>query len=157
MSCWAVGCIHSVPKGHAAPKRTGAPRPGDNEIRDRIECSAAAVATTIGTTSIRYAYLSQRGYYPDGTCKCTRHQVRTIPCIRPSNGVSLPCVSLSSPLLHLKDLVFNAGLPLAMIVPGLCCCSPEQGESGLFPSVSQLHARSQPRAVLRVRRPRPRG
>lgn len=62
-----MGCIHSAPKGPGGGRRSGgAPRAGDSEIRDRIECSPATVRTTIGTTTIRYAYLSQRGYYPDG-------------------------------------------------------------------------------------------
>jgi hypothetical protein len=69
-----MGCIHSAPKhgrGGSLGGRSrqgGPPRASDSEIRDRIECSPAAVTTAVGTTTLRYAYLSQRGYYPDGAC-----------------------------------------------------------------------------------------
>lgn len=67
-----MGCIHSAPHKHGGRgagrggRQGGAPKASDSEIRDRIECSPAAVTTTVGTTTLRYAYLSQRGYYPDG-------------------------------------------------------------------------------------------
>jgi hypothetical protein len=68
-----MGCIHSAPKhgGRGSSlggrgRAGGPPHASDSEIRDRIECSPAAVTTTVGTTTLRYAYLSQRGYYPDG-------------------------------------------------------------------------------------------
>ncbi len=66
---FAVGCIHSRP-GNKRPGRRPPPKCTDKEIRDRIECSPATVSTTIGSTSIRYAYLSQRGALPCVVCVC---------------------------------------------------------------------------------------
>jgi hypothetical protein len=37
----------------------------DKEIESRIECSAEAQIMKIGQIVYRYAYVSQRGYYPD--------------------------------------------------------------------------------------------
>ena len=34
---------------------------------DRIECSAKTASAVFGGVKVRYAFLSQRGYYPDGT------------------------------------------------------------------------------------------
>lgn len=73
-----MGCIHSAPKhrggsfggGGRGGRQGGPPRASDSEIRDRIECSPASVTTSVGTTTLRYAYLSQRGYYPDGGFVC---------------------------------------------------------------------------------------
>jgi len=38
------------------------------EIENRIECSESSRTATIGGVKVRYAFLSQRGYYPDGKC-----------------------------------------------------------------------------------------
>jgi hypothetical protein len=38
----------------------------DREIQSRIECPQSTLNMAIGKTKIRYAYVSQRGYYPDG-------------------------------------------------------------------------------------------
>ena len=37
------------------------------EIESRIECIQHTQSVTFGGIRIRYAYLSQRGFYPDGT------------------------------------------------------------------------------------------
>ena len=36
------------------------------EIENRIECSESSRTATFGGVKVRYAFLSQRGYYPDG-------------------------------------------------------------------------------------------
>jgi hypothetical protein len=38
------------------------------EIESRIDAIEHTKSATFGGISVRYAYLSQRGYYPDGTC-----------------------------------------------------------------------------------------
>jgi hypothetical protein len=37
------------------------------EIESRIECSERTEMLILGGMKMRFAYLSQRGYYPDGT------------------------------------------------------------------------------------------
>ena len=39
------------------------------EIESRIESIEYTKTATLGGIKVRYAYLSQRGYYPDGTCQ----------------------------------------------------------------------------------------
>jgi hypothetical protein len=38
----------------------------NSEIESRIECIERTESLVLGGMKIRYAYLSQRGYYPDG-------------------------------------------------------------------------------------------
>jgi hypothetical protein len=65
-----MGCIHPGPKGQ--PRRPPPPKATDKVILDRIERSPATVSTTIGSTTLRYAYLSQRGTWGGLACFSNR-------------------------------------------------------------------------------------
>ena len=44
-------------------------KPTPQDIYNRIESIDATQKATIGGVSVRYAYLSQRGFYPSGKCQ----------------------------------------------------------------------------------------
>ena len=60
--------VKDTAKAHQPPTSPLAP----GEIEKRIVCTkeAGGVKTTFGGVSVRYAYLSQRGFYPDGKYPC---------------------------------------------------------------------------------------
>lgn len=76
-----MGCTQSTPNGVSSPgrdsdnngerpdgfQRTKSTPLSDVELQQRIESSGQAQQITIGGVSMSYAFLSQRGYYPD--CK----------------------------------------------------------------------------------------
>jgi len=72
-----MGCQQSTPSGHA-PKRASVGRASVNppmtksEIHQRIDCIDETRSATFGGVSVRYAYLSQRGYYPDDANKANQ-------------------------------------------------------------------------------------
>ncbi len=45
---------------------TTPPRLTAEEIEQRVDCSDEVCNATFGGVKVRYAYLSQRGYYPSG-------------------------------------------------------------------------------------------
>lgn len=67
-----MGCSSSRPADAAAKKKQGAHRRDSvppmtkKEIDKRIDSIDKTCAAKFGGVSVRYAYLSQRGYYPDG-------------------------------------------------------------------------------------------
>ena len=50
---------------HGANKNRNEPMT-NAEVESRIECSESSREATFGGIKVRYAFLSQRGYYPDG-------------------------------------------------------------------------------------------
>lgn len=46
----------------------GGPMSGRNNTKNRVESIQETKTATFGGLQVRYAYLSQRGYYPDGKC-----------------------------------------------------------------------------------------
>lgn len=72
-----MGCGSSTASktaGDGMPKSAAAHGLGKNrnepmtnaEVESRIECSESSRTATFGGIKVRYAFLSQRGYYPDG-------------------------------------------------------------------------------------------
>jgi hypothetical protein len=70
-----MGCCSSKPEQHVAVKAPAPLRDAtsngeepmtNDEIEKRIECAEESKSITLGGIKIRYAYLSQRGYYPEG-------------------------------------------------------------------------------------------
>ena len=60
-----MGCVNSHPK--ALPRQISRnPQPlTDLEIRDRIDAPSQSQTVEIGGVRYKYAWISQRGYYPD--------------------------------------------------------------------------------------------
>ena len=67
-SSTSAKAVGGGPKAAAdGPGGGGTNEPMTNaEIENRIECSESSRTATIGGVKVRYAFLSQRGYYPDG-------------------------------------------------------------------------------------------
>lgn len=64
-----MGCNQSSEndnKKKAGGRRQSAAPMSKQEIGKRIDCIPETCTATFGGVSVRYAYLSQRGYYPDG-------------------------------------------------------------------------------------------
>ncbi len=65
-----MGCNHSTiddtKPGRRLPGSSVAAPRTKREIHTRIESINETCSATFGGVSVRYAYLSQRGYYPDG-------------------------------------------------------------------------------------------
>lgn len=82
-----VGCVSSAPKrtGYNT-RKPGPPRAGDVELKERIEASPAAVSMSIGTTTLRYAYVSLRGYYPDGKRANPMTSLENLSCMSRERG-----------------------------------------------------------------------
>lgn len=67
-----MGCINSSPnRGSQDPTRTTAQRNSnpltEKEIQARIDAPKHTQTVTIGGVTYKYAWVSQRGYYPDCT------------------------------------------------------------------------------------------
>jgi len=73
-----MGCQQSTSSGHAPKRASGVGRTSVNppmtkrEIHQRIDCIDETRSATFGGVSVRYAYLSQRGYYPDDAHKANQ-------------------------------------------------------------------------------------
>ena len=67
-----MGCLLSSnrdddPKAPAIPSEYSQPGPMTTcEIKKRINSINETCVATFGSVSVRYAWLSQRGFYPDG-------------------------------------------------------------------------------------------
>ena len=68
----------------------------NDEIRSRIECSKAVELFPLGNTSsgshsitLRYAYLSQRGYYPEDLYKANQDSFKIVPKFNGQENVIL--------------------------------------------------------------------
>ena len=61
-----MGCNQSTVTEKAGGRRQSAVPMSKDEIGKRIESIDATKSATFGGVTVRYAYLSQRGYYPDG-------------------------------------------------------------------------------------------
>lgn len=57
--------VHSSNGGPRSHTKHDDPLSND-EINKRIDCIKETRTATFGSMTVRYAYLSQRGYYPDG-------------------------------------------------------------------------------------------
>mmetsp|Transcript_8367 Transcript_8367/g.12563 ORF Transcript_8367/g.12563 Transcript_8367/m.12563 type:complete len:738 (-) Transcript_8367:107-2320(-) len=66
-----MGCSSSKPAGNKRPSGVGQ-RMSKKEVNQRIDSINETCATTFGGVSVRYAYLSQRGYYPDDPYKANQ-------------------------------------------------------------------------------------
>lgn len=67
-----MGCTESAAadgKNKKGARRSSAPPMTKTEIHKRIESIDETRRIKFGGVSVRYAYLSQRGYYPDGECR----------------------------------------------------------------------------------------
>ena len=67
-----MGCnqsTDSTKKPSGAGRRTSNPM-SKQEIHKRIDSIEKTCTANFGGVSVRYAYLSQRGYYPDGKFVC---------------------------------------------------------------------------------------
>lgn len=64
-----MGCNQSsnADKSASGGRRSSAPLTKP-QIDKRIDSIKETCTATFGGVNVRYAYLSQRGYYPDGTC-----------------------------------------------------------------------------------------
>jgi serine/threonine protein phosphatase PrpC/CRP-like cAMP-binding protein len=66
-----MGCCESVPEDEGAPRANGgqesagASKPGHQKALRKIDASDEPVEIICGGVKMRYAFLSQRGYYPD--------------------------------------------------------------------------------------------
>ena len=72
-----MGCINSTeerPRETSMTAQTAGRKKfksplSDRELQSRIECPDSTLSMSIESTNIRYAYVSQRGYYPDALSK----------------------------------------------------------------------------------------
>mmetsp|Transcript_19551 Transcript_19551/g.35486 ORF Transcript_19551/g.35486 Transcript_19551/m.35486 type:complete len:757 (-) Transcript_19551:36-2306(-) len=73
-----MGCSQSTSSGHAPKSASVGRRASVNppmtkrEIHQRIDCIDETRSAKFGGVSVRYAYLSQRGYYPDDAHKANQ-------------------------------------------------------------------------------------
>ena len=56
------------------------------EIQMRIESSGEILSTKVGFTTINYAYITQRGYYPDALLKPNQDSLTALPELSPNRA-----------------------------------------------------------------------
>lgn len=61
-----MGCNQSSSIDHKKPRALSSTPMSKQEIGKRIDAIDQTCTATFGGVTVRYAYLSQRGYYPDG-------------------------------------------------------------------------------------------
>jgi len=72
-----MGCLHSKsatssnPNGQS-PHASSSGRLSTEEILSRIDASPGSLPATLGTATVRYGYVSQRGFYPDEPSKANQ-------------------------------------------------------------------------------------
>jgi hypothetical protein len=76
----ANGGGQGAPQKHfPAAKRTSMVLTG---VEDRIDSCHFSIDANLGSATVRYAYLSQRGYYPDGKSvlylRCQRYYLKNV-------------------------------------------------------------------------------